>query len=145
MSDANVTTIRKAYAAVIRGDVPGLLAALAADVCWYQPDELTYEGTFRGPAEVVQFLRQLARTFHESHLELGEVLAAGPGQVLATGHQHVRLRQTTTDAGFAHVWTVRDGKVTAFRAYTDLGKLLALLARLPGVSIPEPAHHCPSP
>jgi uncharacterized protein len=138
MTEADVTTIRRAYAAFARGNIPGLLAVLAADVAWYHPDELPYGGRFRGPAEVVQLLGQVARTFDELLVEVTDVLAAGTDRVLATGCEHVRVRGASADVGFAHVWTVRGGKVTAFRAYTDSGKLLALFSRLATISQHEP-------
>ena len=76
MAEADVTTIRRAYAAFARGNIPGLLAVLAADVAWYHPDELPYGGRFRGPAEVVQLFGQVARTFDELRVEVTDVLAA---------------------------------------------------------------------
>lgn len=131
MAEDNITTIRKAYVAFNRGNIPAVLTMLSADVDWYTPEELPYGGSCWGPAEVVAALGHLAETFEEYRLEVEEVLPAGADRVLVLGRSHAAVRGATTVAGFAHVWTLHEGKARTYRNYTDTGKLLALLRHTP--------------
>jgi ketosteroid isomerase-like protein len=60
---------------------------------------------------------------------LGDVLDAGD-RVVALGRYSGKFKKTgrAIDAQFAHVWTVRNGKVTAFQQYTDTAQVAAAVA-----------------
>ena len=49
-----------------------MLTILSTDIDWYIPAELPYGGSYWGPAEVVDALRQIAESFDEFRLEVNE-------------------------------------------------------------------------
>lgn len=117
----NSETIRTLYAAFARGDVPAVLAGLAADVKWTEAEGFPYGGTYTGPDAVLQnvFMRLgtewdgFAAVPHEIVAEGETVVALGEygGTYKATGKRF--------SAPFAHVWKLRGGKAVSFQQYTD--------------------------
>jgi uncharacterized protein len=124
---ANASIVRQAYDAFSRGDVPAVLAVFDDSIEWYAPDELPDGGTYRGPAEVARFFQSLPEHYEELRVEVDRVLDAGE-QVIAEGHHRGRIGGTDFAVGFAHVWTLANGKATRFREYNDSGKLVPLFA-----------------
>src|SRR4051794_41749268 len=59
MADQNLDTVRGAYEAFGRGDVPAVLAILADDVAWAVPPPLPQAGDAHGPDEVGAFFHGL--------------------------------------------------------------------------------------
>ena len=119
---ANIETVRRLYADFGRGDIPALLAALDPDVEWINagPDAIAYAGTRRGLAHVREFFATLAasvevRTFEPREFLAQEdrvvVLGGWTGRVKATGRGYA--------SEWAMAWTVKNGRVTAFRSYED--------------------------
>jgi ketosteroid isomerase-like protein len=119
---ANIETVRRSYADFGRGDIPALLAALDPDVEWIDagPDAIAYAGTRRGLAPVREFFATRAAS--------GEVRIFEPREFLAQGDRVVVLggwtgRVKATGRGYASewamAWTVKNGRVTAFRSYED--------------------------
>jgi ketosteroid isomerase-like protein len=117
----HVDTLRTAYDAFARGDVPTVLAVLAPDVSWTEADGFPYAGTYVGPESVLThvFMRLgtewegYAAVPHEFVAEGDTVVALGTysGKYLATGKSF--------SAPFAHVWKFRNGRVQSFRQHTD--------------------------
>lgn len=123
--------IRTGYEAFARQDIPAVLELFDDGIEWYSPDELPGGGTYRGPAGVAEFFGQLPGLYAELRVEPDEFLEAGD-RVIVEGHHRGRVASGAEfEVGFAHVWTVRDGKAVAFREYTDTGKLLPLLQAVP--------------
>jgi ketosteroid isomerase-like protein len=73
---------------------------------------------------VGQFFQTLSDTQEVRQLELREFVAQDD-TVIALGHYawHVRSTGREWESDFAHVLTVRDGKVTRFQEYTDTAAL----------------------
>jgi uncharacterized protein len=118
----DVRTVHEIYAAFGRGDIPALLSAVAADVEWSiagQP-AVPHAGKRRGRKEVEQFFPVLAATEESEAFEPREFIAQGD-QVVVLGYLRSRVKATgrTYESEWAHVWTLRDGKVTRFRTYED--------------------------
>ena len=120
-----VDTLRAGYEAFGRGDIPTVLAIFDDTIEWYSPDELPGGGTFHGPSEVMGFFADLPNHFQELRVEPDRYLDAG-NEVIVEGHTGGRVNDTPFDVGFAHVWTVKDGRAVRFREYMDTGKLLPL-------------------
>ena len=109
------------YAAVARGDVPGVLDALHPDLHWTEAEGFPYySGTWRSPQEVVdKLLVPLMRDWNgfsaiaDDFIEDGDrvvSIGAYAGVAKATGK--------TMRAPFVHVWRVRDGKLARFDMHT---------------------------
>ena len=51
---SNLNTIQGAYAAFAKGDVPGVLGILDADIAWTEAEGFPYGGTYNGPNAVLE-------------------------------------------------------------------------------------------
>lgn len=122
--------VRAFYDALGRGDVPGVLAMLHDELEWTEAERFPYySGTWRSPQEVLdKLLVPLTRDW--------EGFSATPHGFVAEGDRVVSLgvysgtakatRKSMTSP-FAHVWTVRDGRLASFNMYTDTAKVLEAL------------------
>ncbi|HWF08417.1 MAG TPA: nuclear transport factor 2 family protein [Bryobacteraceae bacterium] len=117
----NLEMIGKAYS----GGPDFLLEALAHDVEWTAAAGFPYAGTFHGPAEVVKnvFVR-LATEWEDFKPDLENLYDAGD-TVVATGYYRGTYRRTgrAMEASFAHVFTVKKGKIVRFVQYVDSRKV----------------------
>lgn len=124
----NVDLVRGGYAAFGRGDVPAVLQIFDPAVEWYAPVELPTGGIFRGPDAVAGFFSRLAQHYQQLQVVPTAFHDAGDTVVVEGRHHGMIGDARFDDVGFAHVWTLVDGRVTRFREYMDSGKLLPLLA-----------------
>ena len=120
MLTSDIDTIRSAYAAFGRGDIPAVLDALADDIRWTVPPVDGWGGTFEGKDAVLGFFAGLPGRYGAWNLRTEEFLDAGD-RLLVLGHHEF-------DDGdripFAQIWTVRDGRAVAFDEYVDNAALL---------------------
>jgi ketosteroid isomerase-like protein len=117
----NLQLVRDGYAAFGRGDLPGLLSLLAEDVVWVIPgDGLPMAGTFRGRDGVASFFQKLQQEADILEFQTREFLADGD-RVLVVGWERMKLKATGRGAEIDWVmsFTIRNGKIAAFRQYTD--------------------------
>jgi ketosteroid isomerase-like protein len=117
----NVQIVKDGYAAFGRGDIQGLLALFAEDIEWISPGEgLPLAGTYRGRAAVGNFFGKLAETLEFSAFEPREFLAEGD-RVLVVGWESGKVKATNRpfEGQWVMAFTLRNGKVTNFREYSD--------------------------
>lgn len=117
----NVQVIKDGYAAFARGDMAALMALFADDIEWVIPGEgLPLAGTYRGHAGVTQFFQQLTSVSEILSFEPLEFIGEGD-RVVVVGRERARVKNTnrTVETNWIMTWTVRNGKVTNFREYTD--------------------------
>ncbi len=119
----NVEVVKAAYAAFGSGDIPALLALLAADVEWHgvygTGPHVPTSGRRRGMAAVDAFFGQVAEHVHFWTFEPKEFIATGD-KVVALGHYRATTSQGGEfDSDFAMVFTVKHGKVTRFQEFCD--------------------------
>lgn len=118
----NKQLVESLYAAFAAGDVPTVLVAFDDKIEWDEAEGFPlYNGTFVGPQAVLE------NVFMKLG-EIGDEFAVLPTQFVADGDTVVALGtyawKRTSDAKpasvkMAHVWTLRDGKVTAFQQHID--------------------------
>jgi ketosteroid isomerase-like protein len=79
-----------------------------------------FSGKRRGQEQMGQFFASLIDTQEVQHFDPREFIAQGD-KVVALGHYAWRVKATGREFGgdFAHVFTVRDGKVVRFHEYMD--------------------------
>jgi ketosteroid isomerase-like protein len=77
MADQNLDTVRGAYEAFGRGDLPGVLAILADDIAWSVPPPLPQAGDAHGRDEVGAFFQRLGALWEDLSLELDDFVASG--------------------------------------------------------------------
>ena len=117
----NLQLVKEGYAAFGRGDLPGLLSLLAEDVVWDVPGEgLPIAGTYRGRDGVASFFEKLRQEADILEFQPREFLADGD-RVLVVGWERMKVKATGRGAEIDWVmtFTLRNGKIAAFRQYTD--------------------------
>ncbi len=123
MSQSNIDLIQNLYAAFARGDGAAVLAAMDAGIVWNEAENFPYadRNPYIGHAAVAEgiFFR-LATEWDRFQALPSEFLDAGD-TVVALGRYQATYKATGAplDAQFAHIWRLRDRKITAFQQYTD--------------------------
>jgi ketosteroid isomerase-like protein len=119
---ANVDLVRAFYAALGRGDVPGLLGLLHAELEWTEAEGFPYySGTWRNPEDVLnKLIVPLMRDWDGFSVIANDFIAEGD-RVVSLGAYGGTAKATgkTMKAPFAHVWRVADGKLKRFDMYAD--------------------------
>lgn len=123
-AEGAVETVQEIYAAFGRQDIPAILDKMADDVRWEHDvvdhgSEILRPGT--GPERVAQFFRTIGERLDITKFEVRNLLASG-NQVAGVIDIELTDRasgQDLSDASEVHLWTVEDGKVTAFRHHVD--------------------------
>ena len=130
MSHDNIAFVRSLYEAFGKGDVPTVLAGFADDIEWNEPEGSPYAGQHHGPQGVVEnVFGRLPEDWDGFDVTPEEILADGDRVVVL-----LTVKGTAKESGnklsmpAAHVWTVRDGKVTYFRLLADSAAMNAALA-----------------
>ena len=123
MSQENREIIRGVYEAFARGDIPAVLGALDAEVEWREAEGFLYadQNPYKGPGAVLAgVFARLGGEWEEFQARPDSFLDAGEA-VIAQGHYSGVYKTTgrKVRAQFAHVWTLRGGKVVTFQQYTD--------------------------
>ena len=118
------------YEAFGRGDVAGVLGAMAEDVTWEMPGSAPFAGTRKGHAEVLQFFMQLMGSLKIERFEVAAIVADGD-HVVVLGSETCTVPATgrSVSQHWAHAYTLRDGKVTAVRLYEDSAAMDSAFAR----------------
>jgi hypothetical protein len=127
---ANVHTITKWYEAANASDRAAMAALCSADVKWEITPGFPHSGTFVGVESIfTTFFDLLMRDFDKWEAAPETLLDAGV-DVIGLGHYYVRAKTTgkNATAAFAHVWTVKDGKITRLRQYADTVQFSRALA-----------------
>jgi uncharacterized protein len=119
----NTQTVQAGYELFGKGDIPNLLKLYTDDVEFVIPgasQAIPYAGIYRGKEAVATFFTKLHEAMEFERFEPVEFIAQGDklvalgyakGQVRATGHSE--------EEEWAHVFQLRDGKVSRFQVYTD--------------------------
>lgn len=119
---ANTKLIQQAYQDFKAGDIQALLNVYAEDIQWNLPEveNIPFTGKRQGRERVGQFFSELAEAQEPLEFEPHEFIAQGD-RVVVLGHYRWRVKATGRDyaSDYAHVWTITDGKITAFQEYTD--------------------------
>jgi ketosteroid isomerase-like protein len=123
MSTANVALVKSLYDAFKRGDIAPIIAALAPNVDWRvngRPKDYPCFGVWTGPGDVRKFFGLVAENEQASDFSPREFLAAGD-KVFVSGHYAWKILKTgrAVDSDWVHVFTLEDGRVAAFREFTD--------------------------
>ena len=120
---ANRDLIQGLYDAFARGDAAHVLGCLHADVRWMEAEggPLADRNPYTNPMAVGEGVFGRILAVFDGFSARPESLVAGDDTVLAQGRYGGTNKESgaVLDAQFAHVWTIRDGKVSQFQQYTD--------------------------
>jgi uncharacterized protein len=120
----NVAIVQDVYNEFGKGNVPAVLASLSSDVEWNEAEGFPYweEKPFVGPDAVVNgVFAKIGGEWDYWNLTGVQLHNMDNNMVLATGRYQAKYKKNgaTINAQFAHVWTLKDGKVLKFQQYTD--------------------------
>lgn len=120
----NVAVIDGLYQGFAAGDIPAVLGAMDANIVWNEAESFPYadQNPYIGPEAVLNgvFARIGAdwEYFNLTGIQLHDM---SNNQVLATLRYKGKHKTTgkEIDSQTAHLWTLKDGKITAFQQFTD--------------------------
>jgi ketosteroid isomerase-like protein len=123
MSDANVKLVQGLYDAFKRGDIAAVIAGLAQNVDWQvhgRPKDFPTIGRWRGQGGAQEFFRLVGENLDVVEFVPQDFSAAGD-KVFVLGRYAWKVRKSgkPVAAEWCHVFTVKDGKVSGFREFTD--------------------------
>lgn len=118
----NVQLVQRVYAAFARGDIAAMLACLAPDVIWGEPDNPFNPsgGTRRGHTGFLEWIAIGRDAEDILALEPRQFLTDGDS-VAVVGHTKCRAKLTgrTYETDFVHLISIKDGKVQRFQEFFD--------------------------
>jgi ketosteroid isomerase-like protein len=118
----NTKLVRQAYERFKSGDIQSLLNLVSDDVEWELPniENVPFAGKRRGREQVGEFFKSLADAQEVLHFEPEELIAQGD-KVAALGYYRCCVKSTGREyeGDWAHVFTIRNGKVSKMHEYTD--------------------------
>jgi uncharacterized protein len=122
----NADIIKSLYDAFARGDVPAVLGVFDPQIEWNEAEGVRYadRNPYRGPMAVAEGV------FGRIISEVDQFAAApanfidGGDCVVVEGRYKGKVKATgaVLDAQFAHVYTLRGGRIVRFQQYTDTGQ-----------------------
>lgn len=130
MSEQNIAFVRGLYEAFGRGDVDTVLAGFDENIEWNESEGMPYGGQYHSPQEVAEnVFAPIPDDFVDFDVTPEEILADGERVVVlltyrGAGKESGKALQMPA----AHVWTVRDGKITKFVQLADSAIINAALA-----------------
>lgn len=125
----NVDVMKELYDAFGRGDVATVLGAFDEKIEWTSAEGAVYPGTFvGGDAVLANVFARIGAEWDGFRVEPFEYIDGGD-QVVALGRYSGSYKATgrSMNAAFAHVWTLRDGRIVRYRQYVDTLKMAEAL------------------
>jgi hypothetical protein len=118
---SNLNIIQGAYAAFAKGDVPGVLGILDADIAWTEAEGFPYGGTYNGPNAVLEGVFMRLGAEWDGFAAVPAEFIDGGDSVVVLGQYSGTYKATSKSfqADFAHIWKMRDRKAIRFVQYTD--------------------------
>ena len=135
MSNANIKLVQDVYAAFGRRDIPAVLDALTPDVTWGlvgREKDVPMAGIRNGKAGAGEFFRLLTETQELTAFEPRKFAAADDTVFVAGRAAWIMCKSRVAGENeWVHVFTIRDGKISAFRGHQDTGLLAEAYHALP--------------
>ena len=127
----NVDVVQQGYEAFGRGDIPAVLELLTDDVEWTMqgPSVIPFAGTFRGREGIAEFFTLLDETLEFEQFEPRKFVGQGD-TVVVVGYERGLVKPTgrTFEQEWAHVYTLRDGKIATGLFLEDTAGLVDALS-----------------
>lgn len=121
MTQQNVETAKKLYAAFGQGDIPAVLGDFDPQIVWAEPAGSLIPGEFHGPQSVLEnFLAKIPQVWGHLGIVTRDFIDAGEDSVVVLGEYQLSDKSgQPINAPFAHVWNLKDGKFSRYQDYTD--------------------------
>jgi hypothetical protein len=125
----HVAVVRRLYEA--RGNPEVIRQVLAPDIRWEVVEGFPYGGVYVGLDKVLDdFFGRLFQDF-EGFVAVGSEFFESGDRVIALGNYTGRAKGTGKEftARFAHVWTLRDGRIIRLQQCADTVQVTRALSR----------------
>jgi ketosteroid isomerase-like protein len=118
---SNRDMIQGMYSAFSRGDVAGVLAALAPEILWVEAEGFPSAGTYTSPDAVMHGVFLPLATEWDAFSATPREYVCDGQTVVAIGDYSATCKATgkAFAAPFAHVWKLRGETVVGFQQFTD--------------------------
>ncbi|QIY81005.1 nuclear transport factor 2 family protein [Chromobacterium violaceum] len=122
---SNLDIVRATYEGKSEDNGRNLLAALAPDAEWTEAAGFPYAGTYVGPQAIVENVFQRLGSEWDGYRAAVDRYFVDGDHVVAQGFYHGTYRATGKrfSASFAHVYTLKDGKIVKFEQIVDSAKV----------------------
>jgi ketosteroid isomerase-like protein len=134
MQDAqNTKLVQDAYGDFGRGDIASIIGRMDVNVIWHAVigagKHVPTSGVKNGPAAVAQFFKILAQSIAFTRFEPREFIAQGD-KVVVLGFYSATAIPTGRqfESEWVMIFTVKNGKVTEFKEFSDSAQLNAAFA-----------------
>jgi ketosteroid isomerase-like protein len=128
MSEPNKAIVEQAYSNFKSGNIEGLLNLMSDDINWTLPEMegVPFSGKRSGRSAVGEFFASVGSSQEPLKFEPRELIAEGD-KVVSLGNYQWRVTANNREFGgdFAHVFTIRDGKIVGFNEYMDTAACIA--------------------
>ena len=119
----NVALVQDLYEAFGKGDIDKIIETVSPDIVWEvvgNRKDCACFGRFTGKAGVGEFFKTTGEIWEFKAFEARQFLPSGD-TVVVLGHYGMVNRKTgkPVESDWAHIFTLRDGKVVAFREFTN--------------------------
>jgi ketosteroid isomerase-like protein len=116
-AQANAALIKSAYDAFSRGDTESVFAVFAENIVWHVPDRGPLSRDYRGHGEVAGFFEHfMSLSKGTFRIQIDEIFANRDRVVVLCTESASRAGRSWSSPQ-VHVWTVKDGRATAFWEY----------------------------
>ena len=118
----NTQLAKRVYEMFKSGDVEAFLNMFSDDVSWETPtiEHTPFNGKISGKENLVKWLTAYNEAEEMTIFEQDEFIAQGD-RVVMLGHCETRVKTTNREfaTNLVHIFTVKDGKITAFLELFD--------------------------
>jgi uncharacterized protein len=130
MSEENVTIVRQAFDAYLRGDIEGVLRLCAEDIVITQAAEVPgVPPQQRGHQGVLEAFGLWPEQWDDFQIEIERIVADPGDHVVVATRQSGRGKQSgvEVEAHFTFLFTLRDGKIAEWRIFVHEAQAFAAL------------------
>ena len=132
MSHENVEMVRGLYDSFGKGDVPSVLGQMDHAIEWNEAENFIYAdgNPYVGPQAVLEGVFMRLGTEWEGFSVIPEEWMDAGNRVVVLGTYAGTHRGTSkrVRAQFAHVWSLKEGRVARFQQYTDTKQFADVVA-----------------
>ena len=119
----NKQLMKQLYEAFAKGDVPAVLGAFDPAIEWREAEGYRYSdrNPYVGPQAIAEgVFQRLVTDVDDFRIAVKNMVESGD-TVVVEGRYTCTVKETGTplDAQFAHVWELKNGRITRFQQYTD--------------------------